>query len=457
MVDEKKHTLQIAIEVLLAAVLIYSPVAFGSAAAVYRPPIWIASTLLLGLTVYYLRRFGLKRKRGNSGQGFAPPLLSFWLFGGFLALLLFQLIPLPGAVTRWFTPEIPGASAPFLSIHPFPEQGLRAFLDWSSALILFFVVATVPGRRNQIKRIVGVLLAVAGFEAVYGMIEYAGGHQHIFTYAKVAYLDSATGTFINRNHFANYLMMAFCLNLGVVSYLWAKSKSKNPKGNPTREKIPLIVFYTVLIAAALLFSRSRGGLVCLLFGINIMALLSTRAYRRSLFVGLLVLAILVVGFSFWVGANPMPDRFLDLPAEVRAEDSRPEVWAESARLWMRSPVLGFGTGTFGDAFRALGGGKILARYLHAHNDYLEILVETGLVGFFLLFGGIGLVLVQAVRNGKKRNSRFARFYSQGMIAACGGMLLHSLMDFSLQIPANRNLFFVLLGLAYLTATRRMSR
>lgn len=455
--DNQKPTLRIIIEVLLGAVLLYAPLAFGSVAPVYHPPIWLASTLLFIINAYYLARFGRRNPVGRKKYKYASPILPLWCFACFLIWNLFFLLPLPAVVAKLFGAVFVHAEKGFASLHPNVEMGLRGFFDWFSVFALFFVAATFPDSRSQVRRIVYVILAAAGFEAIYGMVEFASGHQHIFNYAKSAYLDSATGTFINRNHFANFLSMAICLNIGVVTYHWAKSSKSYSRSKVPFEMVLLLAFFSIILSAGLLFSRSRAGLVCLMAALVAIGYFYAKPVRRNYFILLLIIGILVVFFSIWMGMNPLPDRFLDLSKEVQAEDSRLDVWAQSLIIWGKAPLTGYGTSSFADVFRVEGERKILARYLHAHNDYLEILVENGLVGFILLFGGICLTMYLTIVGLLRRNSRFARYYSQGMLGAILVFLLHGLLDFNLYIFANRITFFTILGLAYLTAFRRMTR
>jgi O-antigen ligase len=455
--DFAKVTLRILIEALLALVLVYSPIAFGSAAAVYRPILWILSALLFILTLVYRTRFARQQPVGREKKTYQSPLLSFWLFGLYAAYLLVYLIPVPASIGTMIlgASEIPNSA--MRAIHPHPEQGLRAALDWISAFSVFYTVTMFPDSRMQIRRIVYVILAVAGFEAVYGIVEFASGHQHIFNYAKIAYLESATGTFVNRNHFANYLAMALCLSIGVILFLWSRSdRSRSGKKAPI-EMALLVAFFAIFLGAALLLSRSRAGLLCAaisLVGFGVYSIQNRKSIYFLFVAGLLILGI---GFSFWIGKNPNPDRFLDLSAQMQSADARPAVWKRSAALWLDAPVIGRGASTFADAFETSANGSISARYRHAHNDYLETLVETGLAGFLLLFGGIAATLWSTILCIQSRKSRFARFYSQAMVAAAAAFLLHSFVDFSMQIPANRLLFFTILGLGYCSAARRMTR
>jgi O-antigen ligase len=449
MEETRNQHLVIGAEALALGVLVYAPVAFGSASQVYRPPIWIACTLLFALNLLLISN------RNGTGKRTEFPLLPARLFAAFLVLLLLQIVPLPLALVGWLSATVPNGG--WTTLHPNPEAGLRAALDWFSAFALFFAAVSIPSSRNGIRRWVYCLLLVAGFEAFYGIVEYAGGSQNIFGYSKVAYLDSATGTFVNRNHFADYLAMAICLWTGVFAYRFAKVRTVKSVEKGQYEKLLLLVFFGVLILAALLMSRSRAGLAGAVFSLAALGAIGFRNRKRLFLTTSLLLLGLVALFSLWLGADPMPTRFGELSQDVLAEDARPEVWWRTVSVIGQSPLLGHGADTFHDAFRVYGGSTVLASYHHAHNDYLETLVQFGLAGFLLLFGGVALTIASTIRSLRNRTSRFARFLAMGALAAAFAFLLHGLVDFPMQIPANRLTFFALIGLAYTVSTRRFSR
>jgi len=456
--DEKiRKLIGLLIEVLFSFILIYSPIAFGSVAFVYRPPIWMVSSLLLVLVIIYQWRFPYIEPILQEQPVYKKPLVVYWLFGGYLALMLIHLIPLPEVLLRMASEFNHERGAVFGPLHPHPEAGLRRLICWFSTFALFYSATAFPFSRVRVRRIIFVILGVAGFEAIYGLIEYAGGHQHIFNYTKIAYLDSATGTFVNRNHFANYMGMALCLSFGVISFYWAKTKNGiNGKGRPV-EPVILLSFLSVLLGAALLFSRSRAGIISVFIALIFAGLFFITKKRWRYFITVAMIVVAAIVLAFWLGKDPTPDRFLDIPAEVSVEDSRPAVWKESLIIWRENPIVGTGPGTFENIFRINNRSRILARYQHAHNDYLEALVENGIVGFILLFSAIGLTLFRTIRGLRSRKSRMSRFYGQALFLAALVLLFHSLFDFNLRIPANRLTFFAILGLGYLVSNGRMRR
>lgn len=454
MADERIRKLSIALEVLFITTLVYAPIAFGANAQVYRPPIWILAIAIFILTMIVYR--GTKPLATvTSSNRYGPPILALWFFGGFLILQILMLIPLPAFALKLLGRQVGLEGMGFGTMHPDPEKGIRAILDWASVFVLFWSALTFPKDRKQVRRLIYAIMFVAGFEAIYGMIEFAGGHQYIFWFKKFAYLDSATGTFVNRNHFANFLVMSLCLSSGIFLYRWTNIKSKKSRDHGGTEKIFLLAFYAVLCASALLFSKSRGGLTSFLLAFTVIAFLFAKNHRKVSLIALVVVSVLVMVFSVWLNVDPTPSRFADLPEDISEDYARPQVWLQSIAVWSKTPIFGHGSGMFEDAFRTFGPKKILVRYAHAHNDYLEIAVEFGLVGLLLLFGGIFVVMRMIFAGLSNRQSRFARMIGQGAAAAIIATLLHGLTDFNFQIPANRLTFFVILGLGYMATRRSM--
>ena len=199
-------------EIGLIGLIILAPLPFGSVqpAAVFGVVAWSA---VLG-AIAFLRP-------GASAAPFvsASPIL---LAGSVLVLGAIQMLPLPQGLAGHLSPAVSalratvpgsmgGGSGP-LSVHAGATGEQLAKL--AAYMVVFFVAAAVAARPKGARRIFGAIFAVGVFEAVYGSIEYLSGHQHIFTYQKRFYTDTATGTYINQNHFAGALEMALLVGLG---------------------------------------------------------------------------------------------------------------------------------------------------------------------------------------------------------------------------------------------------
>ncbi|MCH7780791.1 MAG: hypothetical protein IH848_08085, partial [Acidobacteria bacterium] len=198
----------------LLALLVLSPLPFGSV----RP------FAVLALELSALGLGGAALWIAHRDPDFAwprPALIAVTV----LALVgLAQLMPAPAALVEFGAGPTHAARTAVTTVidqaqvaHPplslSPPETLDALLRFL-AYVFIGLAAMVTMRTHADLRFAAlVLLAAGGLQAIYGAAEYLSGHQHIFAYAKKYYLESATGTFINRNHFAGYLALVLPLVL----------------------------------------------------------------------------------------------------------------------------------------------------------------------------------------------------------------------------------------------------
>jgi len=166
-----------------------------------------------------------------------------------------------------------------------PHQTVSHLLLLATYLTVFFLTLVLCRDHKAKKRLVFALVSLAVFEALYGLIQYLTGWQQIFTYVKKYYLEEATGTYINRNHFAGFLEMilpfAVVLALRGAALLFKNTSS----GTATLRKIAsrsellslvLWLFLATLLFVALVLSRSRMGIISILVSlVAILALAGT--------------------------------------------------------------------------------------------------------------------------------------------------------------------------------------
>ena len=193
-------------------------------------------------------------------------------------IVLFQLIPLPQAVLRLFSPQtvelysgafqMAGFSRKFYPISLDAYATIYRLLECASYFMIYIVAVNVIRSRAYYKAIIYALFVSALFQAMYGLYEFLSGNQQIFNFHKIHNLDCATGTFINRNHYAAYLELSLplCLALvtGRISRLKEASGSVMVKIARALEaegsQVLLFLFAIVILAVAILFSLSRSGI-----------------------------------------------------------------------------------------------------------------------------------------------------------------------------------------------------
>jgi O-antigen ligase len=419
------------------------------------PPFFLLTqVILLGLGILLVAA----TLRASFAAVHFPLVAPFFL----IALVSLQILPFPalaGLRAGSLRDALANHTGHALSVAPY--QTVSHLLLLVSYLTAFHIVLFVCEDRIAKKRLVYALIVLGGFEAFYGLVQYLTGWQQIFAYVKKYYLEDATGTYINRNHFAGLLEMVLpftvALALRLAGNLRRAVQSTEAKARSllsAAELLPLVclLFLALLIFTALIFSRSRMGIlsaVASLIAVLGLAGSSSLSKRtRTVVASLLLLG--VVGIVVWVGSDPVVTRFEILGQEYsQTNQNRISIWRDTLHLIRQHPLLGTGLGTFSVAYTSVQTAFPNLLVDHAHCDYLEVVSELGVPGGILVFGSIFWILVRAVRRYRKAEDRFDTAVCLGCIGSVVAILVHSLADFNLYIPANALVFTVILALAWM--------
>ncbi len=432
------------------------------------------------------RHTGAEAGQGRTGESRRPrrggiPVAVKALLAVFVAWSFVQLLPLPPVLVKALSPRA-GAIYQGLARDGLAGWEAKAFWPLSLAprvsagelalllcygLFGFLVLRTVRSRR-RIEAFVLVVFAAALFQAFYGMAETFSGSERIFAYEKKYNIGSVTGTFVNRNHLAGFLEMAFPLSLG---YLLAKARYfLMERGLGWRRKLLwfsqeslqwslVLGLGTVFIGLALVFTKSRSGVLIFLMTLVLAAAafggwreLSDGADARRRSRGMLrLVAAAVVAVALWLGIGPVIERFgeMDISREMRRTFIANTVRMTGDFLW-----AGAGKGTYVDVYpmyKKIDDGLLLS---YAHNDYLEVLAENGVVaGGCLIAAGVWLFAWLAGW-WRKRRDNFAKGVGLGALLGVLALLVHGFTDFNLQIPANAVYFVGLCALAVNVVVKR---
>jgi O-antigen ligase len=383
------------------------------------------------------------------------------------AWMLLALAPLPPSLVSLLSPlraqsaqaaralvgADPGAWLP-LSVAP--PATLDRLLFVLPAMAVFVAAREMPrwwsGRGYWIA--VAPVIAVAVLEAVIGLTQFfvsgdgSGGTQRV------------TGTYVNRNHYAGLLELAFPLALALAASLLVRpTRMRFQRGGHATGAV--VGGVTMLAAAAcllvgVLVSASRMGLLAMLMGLVIIScgwlVVQQRQERvpRWLWVlpFLFVLVILLFGST-----TEMVLRLGEaLNAEGVGTDGRRQLWGESWRLFRAYPLTGAGLGTFEQALYPFRSWLPTNTVAFAHNDFLQVLAESGVVGFVLAMA-LAVSLVRQSVSVWRRPGSPCPWLGLGLLAAFMAAGLHSLVDFNLYIPANALALAWLAGVAVSPALR----
>jgi O-antigen ligase len=338
----------------------------------------------------------------------------------------------------------------------------------AAAVCVFIVTRKISSEPAGARSLLAVLFLLGGFEALYGLGQFLSNEPRIFHYVNEFARGNATGTYINRNHFASF--MAMLLPLAMASVVLAEDRMRAAdaagrgwRARLTNAEMPRLVLAVALAAAmcaALLASRSRMGVLAgaTAAAFAMVVLARVRADRLGLRARpwpLLTALAAGAALALAAGGEALFGRFALLPGELGAADAgRWSFWRGAAALVAGAPLTGTGLGTFALAFPPQQTSHFHLSVSHAHNDYLQLAVETGVPTAALFFGLIAVVWARCVRIAVAREHEFAR---RAHCGACGAgllaMLLHALADFNFYVPANALLFAALAGLASAISTR----
>lgn len=299
-------------------------------------------------------------------------------------------------------------------------------------LLSFLLVEAVQGERER-KAFVWFLITLAFLVSLLGIVQFFTWNGKLYWIKAVANSSVPFGPFVDRDHFAGFVELTAPFAFALVF-----------SGAVRLDLLPLVSLFAILPAGAVVLSASRGGILSLFFALVVLGVLSGRRItgRKSLLriVLLVVLSGVVIA---WLGMGGTSQRFRDLASSGISQDRRVSMYRDTWRIFLDHPWLGTGLGTLQfvyPRYESRYDGSIVD---HSHNDYLELLADTGIAGgicalLFLLF-----LFRQGFSNLRNAATPLGSAFYSGALAACTGFLLHSLVDFNLHIPSNALLFFLI--------------
>ncbi len=380
---------------------------------------------------------------------------------GLLALLLLallQLVPLPPGLLRFVSPGSfehydfvalgPLESWQPISVSPADTARALVFLGAMSLLYgLAFRDFTTTGWRRTVT---AVLVASATLMSVEAMIQaQSKDPTRILGIFKPRWDWGVFGPYVNKNHFAGYLVLAFPLALA-----WAREAFHELRGEWDRRRVGWVALgepvgarmigraaLVLVLAAGLLFSRSRGGLLAAAFAtLAVPLLLRRRTLAMASAVALGLATFLLFGFD---ALQHTTGRGVDY--------TRFGLWRDALRMLPDFPVFGSGLNTFGVIYMGYRTLFAIGWFGEAHNDYLQSLLELGVLGFVVVAGLTALLLRIATRQAQYGT------IAVGLLGTALASCVHALVDFNWQIPANAATFALLAGMAVQEPPRRESR
>jgi O-antigen ligase len=351
---------------------------------------------------------------------------------------LVQIIPFGSS-----TGSVSGLAYPrTISLEPFSTQVTAIHIFVLSAF-LAMVLAYIDSER-RLRRFVTILTAFGFIYAFFAILQSVLSPGRIYGIYEPM-LGTPFGSFVNRHNFAAIIEMVIFLPLAMVF-----------TGAVDRDKRLLYWVAIALMATALLLSGSRGGLMALVGGLIFLAFLTIRQKSRgqaaASFGLVAAIVVLALAGAVFVGGDTSLTRFSEEAATADISANRTHIWSTTIRIIWEYAPLGAGLGAYGQAYTQFDTSGGFQRVDQAHNDYLQVLADAGIVG--LVLGGLFLYWLfrDGFRNVRSLNG-YRRGVAIGAFAGCFAVLVHSLFDFVLHITAISVMFLSLIGILVASGRR----
>lgn len=343
--------------------------------------------------------------------------------------------------------ELPYQPGTTLSLYPGATQ--MVLLEYLAAMLLFLLARHALASPARLQRLAYTLLVNGCLLSIFALIQKVRSPGYTIYGFEVP--GECFGPFINRNHFASYVNFSVFLGIGlfltslkiqVGQYQRSISGQKMPVSYSTGSisdilQHPQAVWILIPVAVcitAIMASLSRGGILSLFVGLGISIFVWRKRQGTQNVLALLAIPLVALGILIWYGATPTIER---LEQEHTATEGRFAIWRAGWEAFCRFPILGTGLGTFGSVeplYRPASASQYMY-HIHAHNEYVEAIVEGGIVRLLVTLGLIALVLRTGWRGILSKTAVVEPAMLLGAWAACITLVVQSFGEFGIHLPA----------------------
>lgn len=440
------------ISVFLKIIILVSPLPFGCVGRVFSPLLYMFILVLSFIAVGYC---------GNPVQLLVKKKIRY-LFFAFLGFLAFQVIPLPLFLLKLVSPgtvnyisQLKGQLTGFHSISLVPLHTLTYGFRFLVFVLFFWVLIHIRFKKEEIISILKVLVLSSVFQVALGLVKYIHGNKHFFLFFyeikdNDPLVNFLTGTLGNPNHFSFYLGMILPLFLALL-FLKLQfleiGKSLREKIISTVDKNKMLLLYTavpVLLGVGIILTGSRAGIITMVLSFLIFGQLAVYLKRgKSIRHKLAFFFIVITAAVLFIGVQSTVKKFLSTNFESQGRFLR---WPATLSMVKDFSMFGVGFGTYRYSYFLYDKDEGGNWSTHAHNDYLEIAAEGGIIGSIIFLLLIGMVIYSIMRMWWARGHPEIKILGIGIITSLSAAVFHSFFDFSLRIPANMFVFVLVLAL-----------
>jgi O-antigen ligase len=305
-------------------------------------------------------------------------------------------------------------------------------LQYISYGIVLLIAAECVKEEEARKIFAFVMIFFGAGYAYFALVQELTANGKIFWIHSPHFHGSIYGSYVNHDHYAGLMEM-------LVPLPFVASMGHLLKGG---QRV-FVAFCAVLMASTIFLSGSRGGMLAFVLEMVLFAAL-TLGKRRSprIALGLTAVCVFILALLIFLGKGQVLGRLGDLSPGIRLNITK-----DSLRMFSQRPIGGWGLGTFPTVYPSFRSFYTNLFVNEAHNDYAQLLVETGLLGFGLMVWFVISLYRHGLPTSRRWEFKWDGAVSLAALLGCTGILFHSFVDFNLQIPANAAMFYTLCGLA----------
>lgn len=310
----------------------------------------------------------------------------------------------------------------FFGLSAYPYATKIELLKYAAYLLLSFLSVEAFRTRRERNTFTWFLITLSFAFALFGIVQSLTFNGRLYWLIPLPDGAEPFGPFVNRDHFAGFVELTAPLGVAMLF-----------GGAFRRDKLGLLSLLTTIPIVALLLSGSRGGMIGFLLALAVVVVLSRPSrMRKKKLLGAVTMGIVVGAFALWLGAGRSIGRFAQIPSGAVTRSQRIAMDRDTWRIFVDHRWIGTGLGTLETVYPKYASFYDQRVVDHAHNDYLEFIAETGVIGGVLGAGFIALLLGQGIRNLQAADASDRAFIA-GALAACAALLAHSFVDFNFHV------------------------
>ncbi len=455
-------------KILFFFLFIFTPLAFGT-----TEPWAYAIMEILTVLAVVLFFFHVLKHRAPVYR--IPGLLPLTLF---LVYILLQLLPLPPFIIQWVSREafnihqttniLSDANA-WMTLSVNHGATLSEFFRYTTYALFYVLTVQLLKEKTTLQTTAIVIVLFGGLLAFSSILQFYMTEDMALWFRHTPRNSIVVGPYANHNHYAGLMEMIFPVVLGIFLFyrprIGSSSLLKGIAEMMSQEKANIHILIgtaALLIVVSIFVSLSRGAMIstCLSLVLFTFFLLNRKINKGNtiLILSVIMVSALCIG---WFGWDQIFERFARLKnAQGVIYESRLDFWKDTGNIISHFTLTGSGMGTFSHVypiFRTVTSNWFLT---HAHNDYLELLAEGGIIGFCLAALFLITFFYKTYTVFSKRRDAFSIYLYMGCATGMVSILFHSMTDFNTHIGANGLWFFFLAGLgvsAANTGLRKQSK